>query len=77
MPGKGKGSDIQGGWSRGERSRNQGRFRRIRTKLGQVEKDGSSIVGKSLFYKLYNVLQFRIYQLARWRYWKDQWKENI
>jgi len=30
-----------------------------------------------LFQMLWNVLEFRIYQLARWRYWKNQWKGNI
>jgi len=32
---------------------------------------------KVLFQMLWNVLEFRVYQLARWKYWKDQWKGNI
>jgi len=32
---------------------------------------------KVWFQMFWNVLEFRVYQLARWRYWNDQWKETI
>ena len=32
---------------------------------------------KVFFQMLYNVLEFCVYKLGRWRHWKDQWKGNI
>jgi len=47
MCGKKDGSDVQGGWSRGKGSRNQGRFREIGKRLGQPKQDGALVDRKS------------------------------
>jgi hypothetical protein len=40
-------SDVQGSWSRSYRSRNQGRFQRIRKRSGQHNQDCALVDGKS------------------------------
>jgi len=47
MCGDEKGSDVQGGWSRGKGSRDRDRFRGIGKSIGQLKKDGCSVDGKS------------------------------
>jgi hypothetical protein len=47
MCGEKKGSDVQGGWSRDSRSRNKGRFRGSRKRLGQATQDGALVDKKS------------------------------
>jgi len=47
MCGKEKGSEVQGGWSKGKRRRAQDRFRGIRKRPSQLKEDGSSVDTKS------------------------------
>jgi hypothetical protein len=48
--------------------------RKKQVKYGKVT---PKLTEKVLVHKLYNVLEFCGFQLARWMYWKHQWKENI
>jgi hypothetical protein len=47
MCGNEEGSDVQDVWSRGEGSRNQGRFQGIGKRLGQPKHDGALVDGKT------------------------------